>query len=42
MRTFNGVQILSLALKCTLGWALLLLGKKFEFQAQFDDKEWVF
>ena len=22
--------------------ALLLLGKKFKFQAQFDDKEWVF
>ena len=34
--------MLYLALKHTLGWALLLLGKKFKFQAQFDDKEWVF
>ena len=34
--------MLSLALKHILGWALLLLGKKFKFQAQFDDKVWVF
>ena len=34
--------MLYLALKHTLGWALLLLGKKFKFQAQFDDKVWLF
>ena len=34
--------MLSLALKHILGCALLLLGKKFKFQAQFDDKVWVF
>ena len=34
--------MLSLALKHILGCALLLLGKKFKFQAQFDNKEWVF
>ena len=33
---------LSLVLTHPVGWALLLLGKKFDIQAQFDDKEWVF
>ncbi len=33
---------MSLVLNHALGWALLILGKKIDIPAQFDDKEWVF
>ena len=40
--TFYDILKLSLVLTHPVGWALLLLGKKFDISAQFDYKEWVF
>ena len=39
---FYDILKLSLVLTHSVGWALLLLGKKFDIPAQFDSKEWVF
>ena len=40
--TFYDILKLSLVLTHPVGWALLLLGKKFDISAQFDYIEWVF
>ena len=40
--TFYDILKLSLVLTHPVGWALLLLGKKFNISAQFDYIEWVF
>ena len=42
LETFYDILKLSLVLTHSVGWALLLLGKKFDIPAQFDSKEWVF
>ena len=42
LETFYDILMLSLVLNHPVGWALLILGKKFDTPAHFDDKEWVF
>ena len=42
LETFYDILKLSLVLDLSVGWALLLLGKKFDISAQFDYIEWVF
>ena len=42
LETFYDILMLSLVLNHPVGWALLILGKKFDTPAQFDDKAWVF